>query len=461
MLRARLAPVLLLALTGGCSEDPSFSVRWRLHPYTETEPTDAKPLISVDQCTELGISQIRVTTRNAVGDVVDEREFPCFPRGFDDEDAVAPGPAVGPGTYSVILTALGRRGIPFCNDPEEGGTGDDGTTDTGTTTDTGGTDDVPACKEVVASDAKEVVVRETGENTRHDDFIIVGVPQCRDGVDNDRDGYSDLADPSCKGDRDGSEVGEGAGVQVIVRPQLMSGTASATCIGLGLRDIELAISGPMSLTRRFPCTTTAQTFTEDVVPGDYTLAVSGIGYDGAVIAAITLDPATAAFTLAPNDFRTIDLPADFTIASFDEKIEAGFAFSLEYAPSPDSFPVASCTPVEGGLILDRLAITLLDADQQLIPTATLANGDLPAIVLDGTTTIPCSELLKVRTVEPLTWDDIAPGYEAVSVRVEAFPGGSNTPCYGNTDAPTPAAPNASFVMTLPRLSDQGDCADSP
>ena len=97
-------------------------------------------------------------------------------------------------------------------------------------------------------------------------------------------------------------------------------------------------------------------------------------------------------------------------------------------------------------------------DMQPVPTATLAdpNGAIP---LDGSQTIPCTDFLKIRTIEPLTWDDAAMAYRALYVRAEVLPVGGDTPCFGNADAPAPAAPNASFPITLPRLSDQGACAD--
>ena len=77
MLRARLASVLVLALTGACTESPSFSVRWKLHPHTDAElqGADIAPLLSVKQCTELGISRMRVTTRDANGTIVNQKHL--------------------------------------------------------------------------------------------------------------------------------------------------------------------------------------------------------------------------------------------------------------------------------------------------------------------------------------------------------------------------------------------------
>ncbi|MDC0675090.1 hypothetical protein [Nannocystis radixulma] len=452
MLRARLAPLALASVAAaGCAEDPSFQVRWRLHPFTDEEVTskDAEPLVSVDQCTELGIGHVRLTTRDGAGTVVDERQFACFPRAFSDPEALMPGPQVGPGNYSVTLTALGRRDVPFCADEPV----------VEADTDTDGEGFVPECSEVIAADAQEVVVRETGEGKPVPGFVIVGAPECSDGVDNDRDGFTDLADPSCDGDRRGVEVGTSAGAQIIVRPELMSGNPSAYCAGMGIAEIELDIAGPTATKRRFPCTTTSQTFSESLDPGDYQLAVTGIGYDGKPIAVPTLDPAVASFNLVPEGFRSLDVVADFTIASFLAPIEAGFSFSLAYIAAPGDMALTTCTPGQGNLVLDRARITVLDADLQVVPTATLRDGANPPIVLDGVTTVACEELGKIRDVQPLVWDDAPMAHEELYLRVEAFAAGSDTPCFGNPDDPALAAPNASLALKLPRLSDQGACAD--
>src|SRR5688572_6994878 len=108
MPRPRLLTLLALAAATGCTEDPSFSVRWQLGRRAD----DIATLTSVAQCTELGISRMRITTRKA-DNIIDEREFSCFPQGFDDVDAAVPGPEVGPGTYAVTVTAIGHRGVPY------------------------------------------------------------------------------------------------------------------------------------------------------------------------------------------------------------------------------------------------------------------------------------------------------------------------------------------------------------
>lgn len=463
MLRARPDPrpsrpgaalVVALALVSACTENSSFFVRWQLGRSEDS----VEILRSVDQCTELGISRIRVTTRDAAATIVDERDFSCFPAGFEDTDAVAPGPAVGAGTYTVTLTAISRLGVPFTADDAGGSSsGGGGGSDTGATTTSGSGSD-PADEKVIAFDAKEIVIAETGQGTRVTDFRIVGVAECDDGIDNDLDGYTDLSDPSCRGSRVADEQSDIATAQITIRPHLLGDNPNATCSGLGLRSIDLELAGPTPLAQRITCTTTSQTFSDDLAPGDYTLSITGVGFDDATRAVIPLDPKVAAFNLAPSGFRSVDVDADFSIPTFLAPIDAGFSFSIEYQAADDALPLTSCSPVADGLVLDQVRITIVDQDGAPVPSAAVLADPDPPILLDGAT-LPCTDLLKVRSVAPLVWDDTPGNYSALGVVVEAFPAGSNTPCYGNADAPTPAAPNASFSIRVPRLSAAGACAD--
>lgn len=460
MLR-RLAPVVVLALAGACSESPSFSVRWKVVPYgDERTVEDAPDLVSVGQCTDLGFVRMRMTTRDANYAVVDEREFPCFPSEFahknpetDAYEAVAPGPEVGPGTYTVTLTAIGRRGITFCDFAED----DDGAGSGGTTDAADGESPRECAGRVLAWDAREIEITETGQNLRVPDFLIQGVPQCRDGVDNDRDGYTDLADPSCRGDRTAAESSALATAQVIVRPRFMGGNPNASCASFGVSRIEVHIDGPSPVRHSFACTTSAQSFTADLTPGDYTISVAAYDPSDEQLAAADLDPALAAFTLDPSGFHAVDLEADFAVDNFGD-MEAGFAFSLQYIPEEE--PVdPSCKAEVVGVDLQDIRVRLLDENGELVPGALVLTPGQPAVPLDGVTPIPCDMMKAVRRVEPLPWGPN--GHDFLAVVVEAFPAGSDTPCYGNADAPAPAAPNGDFVINLPRLSDQGACAGEP
>lgn len=458
MHRARLALVLALtAQAGACGEAPSFYVRWRVLEFAAgpdelpatIDPKSVAVLTSVAQCTELGIRSVVVTTQlcgeqcTSDSKIVDTRTYPCFPDGFEDPDAMAPGPAVGPGRYTVQLVGYGRRDSALCLVPDDGDTGGPLDLD----------EDGKTC-EVKSAASQEFVITETGEEQRLAEVVLLGVPECRDGVDNDLDGATDLADPSCRGDRGGSEFGDVSGAQLTIRPTLFDGNPHATCGGLGLASIRLKVAGPTAFERTYPCTTTAQTYASDLDPGTYTITVDGLDKSGAVRATAGLAPESAGFELFPSDFRALEIEADFDIASFLGPIDAGFSVSWELQAVTGELPVTSCTPGPGPVTLDRVRLTVLDDANQPVPAMLLPSAFYGAATLDGVQTIPCNEFTQTRTVAPLVWDDATPAY---SVRFEMLPVGSDTPCFGNPDAPEPTAPNASFPLTLPRLSDQGAC----
>lgn len=455
MHRARLALVLALAAhAGACSETPSFYVRWRLLEYgalpdelpAPLDPASAPALTSVAQCTELGVSTVVVTTQLcgdtcAQASIVDTRSYPCFPDGFADPEAMAPGPAAGPGRYVVQLLAYGRRGNSLCIVPDPDDTG--GATDLD--------EDGVTC-EVLAGATREVTITKTGEEQHLDEFVLPGVPECRDGVDNDLDGATDLADPSCRGDRNGSEFGDVSGAQFTIRPRIFGDNPHATCAGLGVANLRLTVAGPTPLERTFPCSPTAQTVASDLAPGAYTLDVAGLSPSGTVVAAAAVPAEAASFELFQSDFRALDFVADLDIASFTDPITAGFTLSLEVLPN-----VTSCTPGPGPVTLDRVRMTVLDEAMQPVAANLVDPKGGPSIPLDGVQTIACADFLQARTVEPLVWDDAPNAHPAYAVRVEVLPVGGDTPCFGNAAAPEPVAPNASFSLLLPRLSDQGLC----
>ena len=440
--------VLTAMQAGACAEDSSFLVRWKLGRDSD----DVTALRAVNQCTELGIVKIRVTTRDAAETIVDEREFTCFPPGFDDPDTFAPGPEVGPGTYTVQVTALSRLGHPFYAIDEGGSsTGDEGGSSTGAT-DTGGSSGgegqvaPPEEREIVAFDTQEVVIAAAGEGQKVD-FKIVGVPECDDGVDNDHDGTTDLADISCRGSRLGIEKNDAAALQITLLPRLLGDNPHATCAGLGIRSFLVDVAGPTAVQRPLPCNDLSQTFSTDLAPGDYTLSLSALGFMNEPRATLSVPADVAAFSLAPSAFLSHVFPADVTIPSFNDPIEAGFGFSLAYELASGDF-TGDCDP--DGLLVDRVLVTLRDQDGAAIAAATLAEAPpLPAVVLDGAT-LPCDALKRTRWVVPLTWDDAPGEVREVSVAVEAFKAGSDVPCFSNTDAPEPAAPNVSFTIPLPR-----------
>lgn len=460
MPRSRLLPLLALAAAAGCTEDPSFRLRWQLGRTAES----FTELTSVAQCTELGISRVRVTTETNAQPpkLVDEREFACFPGEFADPEFFAPGPEVGPGEYLVTVLAIGHRGVPYREPPvPEASTGDGTTGDAGETTGestgstgetTGETTGEPEPERpIIAFARQEVTVRETGENRRLPEFQIVGPAECDDGVDNDRDGAADLADPSCRGSEAGSEFGDLASAQITVRPRLMSGFRYVDCDGLDIATIRVDLAGPTPVERTFACTTVARTFSENLASGVYTLTVTALDADGEVQAIPTLDPTKTSFELFPSGYRVVDLEADFTIASLKQPVEDGFRFSLDYETGPDSLPAQSCTPVPPTPVLATVEVVLLD--EAMAPfDATLYSSMGPIPIGSDAPPLMCEG--KARYVEPFTWGP--GGRQAVYVTAQAFASDPNTACWGTTD-PVMTAPGADFAIPLQRLSTTGPC----
>jgi hypothetical protein len=98
-----------------CSRSPRPAPRTRASCSAgrsgATPSTPKTPLTSVRQCSELGISRVRITTAEK-GTNEDTREYPCFPDEFSDPTAPSAAPRSAPATYDVTITALTRRGIP-------------------------------------------------------------------------------------------------------------------------------------------------------------------------------------------------------------------------------------------------------------------------------------------------------------------------------------------------------------
>lgn len=427
MLRRRLRPVLALALaTSACAEQPSFWVRWEL--ARAGEGAEAKRVESVDQCTELGISRVRITTLEG-GAVVDERDYPCFPEGYPE--LPAPGPELGAGTYTVQVTALSRRGVPF----------------TVTVI-----DDITK-EETVENTAfaiETITVSNAGKRPEID-FPIFGVAECDDGVDNDLDGYSDLADPSCES-RDDVERGDQSVAQVTVRPRLLGDNPAASCGGLGLSRFVVELVGAETYSHAFECGAPSEVFSAVIPPGDYEARVLGQDFQGETRAIVELPGEPDIAVRADTEYVAAIFDVDFTLASFVEPIEAGFNFSLEYGD--DASAVTACS--FGALQLGAVRITPLAGGE---PTTVTLFDDAQE-VLDGEATIDCGALTSIRTAAPLTWGE--GGVEDLALRVEAFSADDAAlaePCFANTEEPFPLAPNATVGIRVPRVSTEGLCAD--
>jgi hypothetical protein len=426
--RSATAAALLL-LASACAEDSSYVLRWKVG----REAPEA--LTSVRQCSDLGLSKVRVSTFEGA-ELVDSREFPCFPDSFADPDGVAPGPELGPGTYTVTVLGLTRRGLarPDPEDPNN--------------------DDL-----VLARDSATVRVAEKGEGQLVDGFELLGIGECGDGVDNDRDGAVDQADAPCRLGLT-SEADDVAGALFTFDVVLLPGNPAATCAGLGLDRFRVLLDGDVAGAREVPCSTLTQSFTADLAPGEHTWAVEGLGPGGEVrTERLTGEP----FTVAPTGFVFAPIAVEFGLGEFlgDPPFADPLRFTLEFEPYPGAGLAGSrvCAPEVGVLALGEVAVTLL-GDGEPVTDVTVPKLMDAAFPL----TQPCDEQIEQQlTTSDLTWSVGADGHATYHLQVEAFAaeddGGG--PCFSNRDAPAQLAPNTDLRLRVPRVRSDGACADCP
>jgi hypothetical protein len=193
--RTAVAGALALGLLGlglGCAEPPSYELRWRFvdadmisaDPSIVGNFNDAPALTSIKQCTEIGVSSVRVTTRRSDSSVADRSVYPCFPSVFGFGEAMA-GPSLEPGKYTLSIEGLRRSGDPWA------------------CVETPGAEDLPVKPTCIARSEQAVIVVE-GE-TEVVEVVLRSPPECDDGIDNDGDGFIDGKDPACIRDPNGPE----------------------------------------------------------------------------------------------------------------------------------------------------------------------------------------------------------------------------------------------------------------
>lgn len=176
--RPRLA-IASLALVGiaGCADEPGVELRWAIHDGSSGD--EVAPLVSVQQCAEVGIERFRFDAYalpRLPSDLPSEsRSFPCFPSGFGNPDAFLDGPTLAPGDYEIELIGLRRNGLEWsCGDELA---------------------PLPCAR---TSAELSVSASDPGRL----ELVVAPPPQCDDGVDNDRDGRVDANDLGCIFDQD-------------------------------------------------------------------------------------------------------------------------------------------------------------------------------------------------------------------------------------------------------------------
>lgn len=431
MSRTAGALTALLVLAPACAEDSSFVLRWNVG---RTAADAEVPLTSVRQCSDIGLSRVRVTTRTFEGEVEDTREFSCFPEAFADPDGTAPGPELPAGKYRVTIVGLTRRGIER-DDPAS-------------------TDE----DDVLARDQRDVIVNERGEGVLADDFRLVGIDQCHDGIDNDRDGAVDHSDTPCRLGQTREDL-DLSGALFTFTASLLTDLQQADCGDLDIDHFRVTLDpdGADPVVRDIDCSLMTQSFGVDLPPGEHTWQVEAVNYQGAVVTAPI--PGEQPFVVPDQEFVVVDIEVDFGIESFVVPLVEPLRFSLELEPYPDAPAARECDPEPGSGYLTLFTIGLrlegttaanpdtwvpVDPPPQL---KTLDNAEFPV-------TAHCDEFGGNHTTTDLKWG--AADYTRYRLITEAFPVGTPTACFAQT---TELTPGADLILKVPRATSEGVCAD--
>jgi hypothetical protein len=145
----------LFALSVGCSNSGSYRVSWAFN---------ADGMFVVGSCGASGVSAISIAGTTPDGST-DDAIAPCAPGSFTR--------SLAPGTWTLNLIALDATG--HVKEPAETG---------------------------LLRGVATVSVVEDQLTVVDPVVVLTSLPQCRDGVDNDRDGRVDLDDPDCAGERE-------------------------------------------------------------------------------------------------------------------------------------------------------------------------------------------------------------------------------------------------------------------
>jgi hypothetical protein len=429
-----LAALLLLA--PACAEDSSFVLRWQVG---RTADDAEQPLTTVRQCSDLGLSRVSVTTfADDRLTVEDTREFTCFPDEFTDPDGAAPGPELAAGTYFVTVLGLTRRGIPRPDpaDEEEG---------------------------VLARDQRKVVVDEKGQGVLVDGFRLVGIDECHDGIDNDRDGAIDDSDAPCRQGQ-AREDQDISGALFTFQAALLGGNPRATCAGLGIDRFRITLDGDDASVREIACTTVGQSFSADLPAGEHTWSAVGVAGDGEVVtAALTGEP----FVVPSRDFVLVEIAVDFTLDTFlaDPAFADPQLFAVEFMPY-EGAPIARlCEPDDdlGALVLGAVSLTLEAAPLGSDAFAPVDTGVTLPSLMDAPFPVQaaCTDFQQIRATSPLAWSAAGNARYRLVVEAEAAEPDGLGPCFSSADAPIELAPGVDIVLSVPRVRTDGACSDCP
>lgn len=443
--RPRLARAALALALGACAcqATPSFRLRWQL---TDREGETPREITAATQCSNVGMNTVRILVTDPLGLVAHEDFFPCFARGFADEDTMIAGPELDPGEYVVEVRGLQRDLLPWTA----------GELDEDSTQFCSGAAETIDCNPLdVACDCHGLDARKDATITI-DPFVLVPPRECIDGIDNDHDGLTDAQDSACSVGGDVPESLEVSAVQFRATVTLLDGNPRARCDGVGIGELHARACPAAAVGEQgcadadaieigaSECRTDDAVFFDATLPvGDYVLELTGRAGDTA-----RTRPQLFPFTLLPGAGAFVPIEVDFAASSFDPPIEALASFGLGFASDADGGEIRGCVPGtdDGVLAIDEVTLEVRDAHGGPVS---------PAVGFTGRYGAPQPATGACTTAEihtdPLTW-----GGWTLRVVARAADG---TVCFttdgagtNGADAPLQLAPGAdASSLVIPRV----------
>ncbi len=445
-LTASAAALLAVSLASGCTEPPSYRLRWSV---------DGNELSRPAQCSNAGIFDVRVRTIDVLGETVDVRSFPCFGEDFADPNDRVPGPSLPPGDYAVEVRGVTRNGVPWQDDAELQRQIVQAELDrveyetnarfelcrpplpAGISGEAKATDAFACRPEQLVCDCSSVTVREEAI-PELDGFNILAPPECVDGLDNDGDGLVDRQDPACGGGSlDNVEDADISDASFAVQVSFLDNNPNAGCTALaqatGLSRIVIEVDD--NVISSASCSNDPLRFVRPLAAGDHIVRVTPQSVGGDPVAT----PFETTVTVIERVGGSFDIRADFRDEDFFEPIEGLAAFVVNYVGAPDQ-PVRACAPQDaehGTLTIETVRLGLRGSHGEPLPTVSLDDGT----PLDGSTDIPCPN--GTLLTQSLSWGGYVVTAEALSAEGEV--------CFSNVSAGTPAAPFESFTVRPARV----------
>jgi hypothetical protein len=329
---------LTLVVASSCAEPPSYLVRWKLIDLEG----EAATLTSVKQCADVGIAQVRVTTRRE-NVVVDSSTFACFPGAFERGDGVEI-PAMPPGEYTVEVEGLRRTGEPWICE-----------------------EDQPCI--ALARGSVTVVDGELPTV----EVELLQPPECDDGIDNDRDGRVDGKDPGCILDPTGPESAD-AGVALFQTSVSFLNSPAVKPANVSVAAIRLEVDG--ELLEQVPA------YELDTSQWPFRLPLIGRGYDPGdhLFSIYAVDGAGNPLTTAHEVPLSVDAnQAGYVVGQFDfgseqflEPIIQPFAVLISLMLDPQGKRTSTCgLGGDLGVAIDRMWMRVTDEDGQALDVASL------------------------------------------------------------------------------------------